>query len=70
MFHVDISKTKLWQTYRAHGELDGYCCERKLGFWRRAYAFVSDGVGNANARCNVGIHEHILDQGGRCLLWA
>ncbi len=67
---MDINKTKLWQTYRAHGELEGYYYGRKLGFWSRAYAFVSDGVGNANVGCNVGIHEHILDQGGRYLLWA
>ncbi len=33
-----------------------------------ACAIVSNGVGNIDAWCNVGISEHILDQGGKYLL--
>jgi len=51
-------------------KLEGYCCGIRLGFQSKACSFVSNGVGNIDAQCNVEIYEHILDLGRKYLFWA
>ncbi len=44
--------------------------KKNIKLLKQGWLYFFDGVAQIDVRCNVGVFEHILDQGCRYLLWA
>jgi hypothetical protein len=57
-----INMLREWRTRRIS--------KKNIKLLKQGWLYFFDGVAQIDVRCNVGVFEHILDQGCRYLLWA